>query len=228
MAASGEKLARPAAPSDSLMRLGSVRDVVLARVPLEAHRALGQTCKALRRLVYSDDFAKLRKTLGFEECGLLLLAGRTYSPGVDQKSFLCLTHNLESLGFPAPRPIPCDLDEFTTALSTDGRLIVCGDANYDRKVLVYDTREHVWVRDSRYPASLPVIMYGQCTAFLDNTLVVVAGGTDEEARPTLGILVGRAVEDVAVITSGTHCSQSSWLWRHWIPPLCCGRLYNDG
>ena len=35
---------------------------------------LGQTCKALRRLVYSDDFAKLRKTLGFEESGLLLLA----------------------------------------------------------------------------------------------------------------------------------------------------------
>ena len=37
------------------MRLGAVRDVVLARVPIEAHRALGQTCKALRRLVYSDD-----------------------------------------------------------------------------------------------------------------------------------------------------------------------------
>ena len=66
MAASSEKLARPAAPSDSLMRLGSVRDVVLARVPIEAHRALAQTCKALRRLVYSDDFAKLRRTLGCE------------------------------------------------------------------------------------------------------------------------------------------------------------------
>ena len=57
------------------MRLGSVRDVVLARVPLADHRALGLTCKALRRLVYSDDFAKLRKTVGCEECGLLLLAG---------------------------------------------------------------------------------------------------------------------------------------------------------
>ena len=68
MAASGEKLARRAAPSDSLMRLGAVRDVVLARVPLADHRTLGQTCKALRRLVYSDGFARLRKTLGFEQC----------------------------------------------------------------------------------------------------------------------------------------------------------------
>ena len=183
MAASSEKLARPAPPSDSLMRLGSVRDVVLARVPLADHRTLGYTCKALRRIVYSDDFAKLRKTLGFEESGLLLLAGRTYSPGVDQKSFLCLTHNLESLGFLPPDSIPCGLDEFTTALSTDGRLIVCGDANYDRKVLVYDTREHEWVRDSRYPATLPGTMYGQCTAFLGNTLVVVTGGTENWAKP---------------------------------------------
>jgi hypothetical protein len=178
---SGEKSAR--CSSGSLMRLGAVRDVVLARVPLADHRTLGYTCKALRRVVYSDDFAKLRKTLGFEESGLLLLAGRTYSPGVDQKSFLCLTHNLESLGFLPPDSIPCGLDEFTTALSTDGRLIVCGDANYDRKVLVYDTREHEWVRDSRYPATLPGTMYGQCTAFLGNTLVVVAGGTDEAASP---------------------------------------------
>ena len=127
------------------MRLGSVRDAVLARVPIEAHRALSQTCKALRRLVYSDDFAKLRKMLGFEECGLLLLAGRIYE-GDDEwamvdrrKQFVCLTHNLESLGFAAQTDCPLDLDEFTTALSTDGRLIVCGDANYSRKVLVYDT-----------------------------------------------------------------------------------------
>ena len=165
------------------MRLGAVRDVVLARVPLEAHRALGQTCKVLRRLVYSDDFAKLRKTLGCEEYGLLLLAGLAYSPDVDQNSFVCLTHNLESLGFRPPETIPSGLDEFTTALSADGRLFVCGDANFDRKVLVYDTRKHEWVRDPRYPASLPVIMYGQCTAFLDDTLVVVAGGTNAEARP---------------------------------------------
>ena len=187
MAASGEKLARPAAPSDSLMRLGSVRDVVLARVPIEAHRALAQTCKALRRLVYSDDFAKLRKTLGFEEYGLLLLAGRIYEDGgamVERgKQFVCLTHNLESLGFAAQTDCPLDLDEFTTALSTEGRLFVCGDANHDRKLLIYDTRKHEWVRDPRYPASIPVVMYGQCTAFLDNTLVVVAGGTNAVARP---------------------------------------------
>ena len=181
MAASGERL--PAAPSDSLMRLGSVRDVVLARVPLEAHRALGQTCKPLRRLVYSDDFAKLRRTLGCEEYGLLLLGGHNYDPGADQNSFVCLTHNLESLGFAALDDEPLDLDEFKTALSTDGRLIVCGDANYSRKVLVYDTREHVWVRDSRYPASLPVKMYSQCTAFLDNTLVSLAGGTQGLDQP---------------------------------------------
>ncbi|CAH0365343.1 unnamed protein product [Pelagomonas calceolata] len=185
MAASGETL--PAAPSDSLMRLGSVRDVVLARVPIEAHRALAQTCKALRRLVYSDDFAKLRKTLGFEEYGLLLLAGRIYEDGgamVERgKQFVCLTHNLESLGFAAQTDCPLDLDEFTTALSTEGRLFVCGDANHDRKLLIYDTRKHEWVRDPRYPASIPVVMYGQCTAFLDNTLVVVAGGTNAVGRP---------------------------------------------
>ena len=188
MAASSEKLARPAPPSDSLMRLGSVRDVALARVPLEAHRALAQTCKALRRLVYSDDFAKLRKTLGFEECGLLLLAGTAYDeyepvPADRRKQLVCLTHNLESLGFAALDDEPLNLDEFKTALSTDGRLIVCGDANYSRKVLVYDTREHVWVRDSRYPASLPVKMYSQCTAFLDNTLVSLAGGTQGLDQP---------------------------------------------
>ncbi len=187
MATSGETL--PAAPSDSLMRLGSVRDVVLARVPIEAHRALAQTCKALRRLVYSDDFAKLRKTLGFEEFGLLLLAGRIYEGGDKwamverRKQFVCLTHNLESLGFAAQTNCPLDLCEFQTALSTDGRLIVCGDANYSRKVLVYDTREHLWVRDSRYPASLPVKMYSQCTAFLDNTLVSLAGGTQGLNQP---------------------------------------------
>ena len=169
------------------MRLGAVRDLVLARVPIEAHRALAQTCKALRRLVYSDDFAKLRKTLGFEESALLLLAG---SPFYDdevtesrRKQFVCLTHNLESLGFTALHECPLDLCEFTTALSTDGRLIVCGDSNFDRKVLVYDTREHVWVRDSRYPASLPVVMYGNCTAFLDNTLVAMAGGTQGLNEP---------------------------------------------
>ena len=179
--ASGEKSAR--CSSGSLMRLEAVRDVVLARVPLDAHRALGQTCKALRRLVYSDDFAKLRRTLGCEESGLLLLGGHNYGPGADQKTFVCLTHNLESLGFRAPDTQHLDLDEFTTALSTDGRLIVCGDANNDREVHIYDTREHAWVEDSRFPVELPVVMYGQCTAFLDNTLVVVAGGTDEEAKP---------------------------------------------
>jgi hypothetical protein len=189
MAASSEKLARPAPPSDSLMRLGSVRDVVLARVPLEAHRALGQTCKALRRLVYSDDFAKLRKTLGCEEYGLLLLAGSPFYVDDDEvpesrrKQFVCLTHNLESLGFAALDECPLNLSEFTTALSADGRLVVCGDSNFDRKVLIYDTREHVWVRDSRYPASLPVVMYGNCTAFLDNTLVAMAGGTQGLNQP---------------------------------------------
>ena len=50
-------------------------------------------------------------------------------------------------------------------------------------LLIYDTREHEWVQDSRYPDKLPISMYGQCTAFLDNTLVVVAGGTNDEARP---------------------------------------------
>ena len=186
MAAPGEKLARPAAPSDSLMRLGSVRDVVLARVPLEAHRALAQTCKALRRLVYSDDFAKLRKTLGFEESALLLLAGSPFYDDVAesrQKQLVCLTHNLESLGFTALDECPLNLSEFTTALSADGRLIVCGDSNFDRKLLIYDTLEHVWVRDSRYPASLPVVMYGNCTAFLDNTLVSVGGGTQGLNQP---------------------------------------------
>jgi hypothetical protein len=187
--ASGDKAAR--CSSDSLMRLGAVRDVVLARVPLDAHRALGQTCKALRRLVYSDGFAKLRKTLGCEEFGLLLLAGSVFSnaEGTEgrRKQLVCLTHNLESLGFAAVGECPLDMCEFTAALSTDGRLVVCGDANWgrkgDRKVLVYDTRQHVWVRDSRYPAILPVIMFGQCTAFLDNTLVVVGGGTDDEDEP---------------------------------------------
>ena len=61
------------------MRLGSVRDAVLARTA-EAHRALGQTCKALRRLVYSDDFAKLRKTLGFEE-STAAAGGKTIAGG---------------------------------------------------------------------------------------------------------------------------------------------------
>ncbi len=183
MAASSEKLARRAAPSDSLMRLGSVRDVVLARVPLADHRTLGYTCKALRRVVYSDDFAKLRKTLGFEESGLLLLAGKTYSRIADQKSFVCLTHNLESLGFRPPKIFPCGLVEFTTALSTEGKLVVCGDGDWDRSVLIYDTREHAWVQDSRFPVGLPAIMYGQCTAFLGNTLVVVTGGTENWAKP---------------------------------------------
>ena len=163
------------------MRLGAVRDVVLARVPLDAHRALSQTCKAMRRLVYSDDFAKLRKTVGCEECGLLLLAGSACFdnsiPEGRQKTFVCLTHNLESLGFAAMDHCPFVHDEFQTALSTDGRLILCGDANHDREVLVYDTREHQWVRDSRYPASLPVVMYAQCLGFLNGTLVSVAGGT---------------------------------------------------
>ena len=185
--ASGEKAARR---SGSLMRLGSVRDLVLARVPLDAHRALGQTCKALRRLVYSDDFSKLRKTLGCEECGLLVLAkpmddhfersrpdyyaGRGHTLG-------CVTHNLVSLGFAPPDQIPVGLEEFTTALSADGYLIVCGDANHEgRNLLIYDTREHAWVQNSRFPDKLPISMYGQCTAFLDNTLVVVAGGNDDD------------------------------------------------
>ena len=76
------------------MRLGSVRDVVLARVPLEAHRTLSQTCKALRRLVYSDDFAKLRKTLGFEESALLLQAG---SPFYDDVSHCESSSIIESI-----------------------------------------------------------------------------------------------------------------------------------
>ena len=172
--ASGEKSAR--CSSGSLMRLPSpgLRDVVLARVPLADHRALGQTCKALRRLVNSDDFAKLRKTQGYEECGLLLLGGSVLM-GDRWKHFACLTHNLKSLGFAALAECPLDLCEFRTALSADGRLIVCGDADYDRTVLIYDMREHVWVRDSRYPASLPAAMHSQCTAFLDNTLVIVGG-----------------------------------------------------
>ena len=169
---SGEKSAR--CSSGSLMRLEAVRDVVLARVPLADHRALGQTCKALRRLVNSDDFAKLRKTQGYEECGLLLLGGSVLMEG-QWKNFACLTHNLEPLGFTALVECPLDLCEFRTALSADGRLIVCGDVDYDRTVLIYDTREHVWVRDSRYPASLPAAMHSQCTAFLDNTLVIVGG-----------------------------------------------------
>ena len=92
--ASGEKSAR--CSSGSLMRLEAVRDVVLARVPLADHRALGQTCKALRRLVNSDGFAKLRKTQGYEECGLLLLGGSVLM-GDRWKHFACLTHNLKSL-----------------------------------------------------------------------------------------------------------------------------------
>ena len=171
---SGEKSAR--CSSGSLMRLPSpgLRDVVLARVPLADHRALGQTCKALRRLVNSDDFAKLRKTQGYEECGVLLLGGSVLMED-RWTHFACLTHNLKSLGFTALVECPLDLCEFRTALSADGRLIVCGDADYDRTVLIYDTREHVWVRDSRYPASLPAAMHSQCTAFLDNTLVIVGG-----------------------------------------------------
>ena len=49
---------------------------MLARVPLADHRTLGYTCKALRRLWQSDD-CEAAEDLGFEECGLLLLAGRT-------------------------------------------------------------------------------------------------------------------------------------------------------
>ena len=161
--ASGEKAARR---SGSLMRLGSVRDVVLARVPLADHRALGRTCKALRRLVYSDDFAKLRRTLGCEEFGILALA-RPRAAGEDPyHTFACLTHKLESLGFQPPETetIPGDLDEFATALSTDGRLVVCGDASYNRNVLIYDPREYAWVQDSRFPKRLPAAMYGQCLA----------------------------------------------------------------
>ena len=167
------------------MRIGAVRDVVLARVPLADHRTLGYTCKALRRLVYSDDFAKLRKTLGCEEFGLLALA-RPRAAGEDPyHTFACLTHKLESLGFQPPETetIPGDLDEFATALSTDGRLVVCGDASYNRNVLIYDPREYAWVQDSRFPKRLPVVMYGQCLAFLDNTLVVVGGGTMDEDKP---------------------------------------------
>ena len=85
--------------------------------------------------MYSDDFAKLRKTLGCEECGLLLLAGSPFIDDDDevpegrQKTFVCLTHNLESLGFAALDHCPIVHDEFQTALSTDGMLVVCGDAN---------------------------------------------------------------------------------------------------
>ena len=125
--ASGDQATR--CSSDSLMRLGAVRDVVLARVPLEAHRALGQTCKELRRLVYSDDFAKLRKALGLDEYGLLLLGGNEEGLYKIGSSLVCLTHNLKSLGFRAPETQHLELGDFTTALSTDGMLVICGDAN---------------------------------------------------------------------------------------------------
>ena len=163
--------------SGSLMRLGAVRDVVLARVPLEAHRALGQTCKELRRLVYSDDFAKLRKALGLDEYGLLLLGGNEEGLYKIGSSLVCLTHNLKSLGFRAPETQHLELGDFTTALSTDGMLVICGDANPgERDVLVYDTREHALVEDLRFPDRLPLPMRGQCTAYVGDTLLAVAGG----------------------------------------------------
>ena len=129
----------------------------------------------------------------------------------DQRS-LVLTHNLESLGF-LPPDGPLGLDEFPAALSADGRLIVCGDRI--RRRCLSTTRGSMWVGlalsgEPTWNYVWPVHRFPRQHARL------VAGGTDD--RGPRGF-VGRAVEDVAVMASGTHCRRSSWLLRHWIPPL---------
>jgi len=45
----------------------AILDVVLARVPLADHSRLSETCRALRDVVTSDDFPKLRRTLGLRD-----------------------------------------------------------------------------------------------------------------------------------------------------------------
>ena len=79
---------------------------------------------------------------------------------------------------------------------------------YDRKVLVYDTREHEWVRDSRYPASLPVIMYAQCLG--SSTTLSFQSPAGREALTNLGRMRG---------TSSCGCEQ--------LPPLPTAVSYSS-
>ena len=171
-----------------LLGLGSLLEVALVRVPLADHGSLGGTCRTLRRLILTDKFERLRKMLGATEYGLLVVCERAFDlddEGVyvrNDISFMCPTHNLRELGFTHPEE-EIELCECTAACSSSGRLVICGDANSSQEILVYDIPSHASVQDSRLPRELPVVMYGQCTAFLENTLVVVAGGTCGATQP---------------------------------------------
>ena len=169
-----------------LLGLGPLLEVALARVPLADHRNLGGTCKKLRRLVFGDEFARMRKTLGATEYGLLVVGSSVdfddREEGTDA-ALVCPTHDLRKLGFEKSRlEAGIYIDEFTTANTSDDRIVICGDSNHELDIMIYDTRTHRWVQDRwanvhdpHLPAELPEIMYGQCTAFIDNVLVVAAG-----------------------------------------------------
>mmetsp|Transcript_2164 Transcript_2164/g.7074 ORF Transcript_2164/g.7074 Transcript_2164/m.7074 type:complete len:411 (+) Transcript_2164:144-1376(+) len=176
-----------------LLGLAPLLEVALARVPLADHRNLGGTCRTLRRLVFGDEFARMRKTLGATEYGLIVVGSSMYfdedeNIGTDA-ALVCPTHDLRKLGFKKSwLERSLYLWEFTTAYSSDDRIVICGDTHNDSlDIMIYDTRTHWWaqdppdVQDPHLPAELPEIMYGQCTAFIDNVLVVAAG-----AHPTDG------------------------------------------
>ena len=197
MAASGPAPGLDArGPAPGLDALGGLLEVALARVPLADHGRLAGTSRALRRLVHSRTLALTRKTVGCTEYGLLIFGyrGEYYDQDEEERhapALVCPTHSLEKLGFVMPLKIlpphevpPHDEDylvEFTTAYSGDDKLVICGDGNFSRDVLVYDTKRHEFVRDDKLPDRLPVIMHGQVTAFLEGSLVVAAGGTQGPA-----------------------------------------------
>ena len=97
--------------------------------------------------------------------------------------------------------------------------MVCGDA-IGIETYFYDTREHAWVQDSRFRQTT-WNMYGQCTAFLGNTLVVVAG---DRRAPKPGGSRGRAVEDLAE-SPPAPTAVVILVMASLGPPLSCGWLY---
>jgi hypothetical protein len=220
-----------------LLGLGPLLEVALARVPLADHRNLGGTCKKLRRLVFGDEFARMRKTLGATEYGLLVVGSSIYfdddeETGTDA-ALVCPTHDLRKLGFEKSRlERYLYLWEFATANTSDDRIVICGDSNNELDIMIYDTRTHRWVQDRwanvhdpHFPTKLPEIMYGQCTAFIDDVLVVAAGahardGTfswDEQSQiwerlpsmPSAACHPGYCVIGSRLFVVGGHCDYRS-------------------
>ena len=207
---------RRGAPRIASCASGSVRDVVLARVPLADHRRSARPAKRCGASCTATTLRSCGRPSDARSPGLLLLAGWHPIAGCGSKAILVSNAQPGSLGFAALDSGPWIL------MSSRQHSRRTGDSSFVAMRTSIErcsstTRGSICGSRLALSGDLPAIMYGQCTAFLDNTLVVVAGGTNDEARPW-----GFSWDEQLRMWQSlppVPTAVASWLWRHWIPPL---------